>query len=174
MERIPTQRTTARVTALEPPIQAPAMEHVPTGPTPLTRQLPLRTHHTVADTALRLALQRRRDVLPPRQQALNQASAAAFAREVDDALGGDEPGAPFLLVDADAVDGLDGGAGKGVGGWETDRDGHGLLVDGDGGGDLAGGEGDFDGEGLVGGGLGGAPGADGGELVGDDQGGDLY
>jgi len=71
------------------------------------------------------------------------------------------------------VDGFDGGAGEGVGGWEADRDRHGLLVDGDGGGDFAGGEGDFDGEGLVGGGLGGGPGADGGELVGDDQGGDL-
>lgn len=174
MKRIPTQRTTTRVTALEPPIQTPTMEHIPTSPAPLTRQLPLRTDHAVADAALRLALQRRRDVLPPRHQPLNQTAAVAFAREVDDALRGDEPGAPFLLVDADAVDGFDGGAGEGVGGWEADRDRHGLLVDGDGGGDFAGGEGDFDGEGLVGGGLGGAPGADGGELVGDDQRGDLY
>lgn len=149
------------------------MEHIPTRPTALTRQLPLRTDHTIADTALGLALQRRGDVLPPRHQPLDEAAAVAFARKVDDALGGDEPGAPFLLVDADAVDGFDGGAGEGVGGREADRDRHRLLVDGDGGGDLAGGEGDFDGEGLVGGGLGGAPGADGGELVGDDQGGDL-
>lgn len=150
------------------------MEHIPTSPAPLTRQLPLRTHHTVADAALRLTLQRRRDVLPPRQQALDQTATVAFAREVDDALGGDEPGAPFLLVDADAVDGFDGGAGERVGRWEADRNGHDLLVDGDGGGDFAGGERDFDGEGLVGGGLGGPPGADVGELIGDDYGGDLH
>ena len=144
------------------------MEHIPTSPAPLARQLPLRTHNAIANTALGLALQRCRNISPPRHQPLDQAAALAFAREVDNALCGDEPGTPFLFVNTDAVDGVDGGAGQWVGGWETDRDGHGLLVDGDGGGDFMGGVRDFDSERLVGGGLGGGPGADGGELVGDD------
>ena len=139
----------------------------------LTRQLPVRTHNTIANRALSLPLHRSRHVAPPRQQAVDDGIALARAAggEVDDALGVDDPEAPLLLRDADAVDGVDFCAGERVGGREADGDGHGLFVDGDGGGDFAGGGGDFDGHWLVGCGLGGGPVADDGEFLGDDEGG---
>ena len=142
----------------------------------LVRQLAVRTDDTVANGTLRLPLHRSRHVLPPRHQAVDDgvALAGAAGGEVDDALGVDDPEAPFLLRDADAVDGLDLCAGERVGGGEADGDGHGLFVDGDRGGDFARGGGDFDGHWLVGGGLGGGPVADDGEFLGDDEGGDVF
>ena len=91
MKRIPTQRTTTRVAALEPPIQAAPVKHVPTRSTPLTWQLLLRTNHAVADTALGLPLQCGRHVLSPSHQSLDKTPSIAFVREVNDALSGDEP-----------------------------------------------------------------------------------
>lgn len=138
MKSIPTQRATARITALEPPIQTCPMKHVPTRRATLAGQLLLRTDHAVANATLGLALQRGGDVLAPRHEPLNEASTVAFAGEIDHALRCDQPGAPFLLVDADSVHGVDGCALERVGGWEVDGDGHCLLVDGDGCGYLAG------------------------------------
>ena len=160
---IPTERTATTIATFKPPKQTTPVEQVPTSPAPLTRQLPIRPNNAIANRALRLPLHRRRHVLPPRQQTVDQvaAFAALGVAEVNDALGRDEPAAPFLLVDADAVDAVDGGAGEWVGGGQVDGDLHCLFVDGDGGGDFAGGGGDFDVEGGVSGGLGGGPGADG-------------
>ena len=141
----------------------------------LTRQLPVRTHDAVANRALGLPLHRSGHVPPPGHQAVDDgiALAGAAGGEVDDALGVDDPEAPLLFRDADAVDGVDFCAGERVGWREADGDGHGLFVDGDRGGDFAGGGGDFDRHWLVGCGLGGAPVADDGEFLGDDEGGDV-
>ena len=179
IEIVPTQRATARIATLEPPEQAAAMERVLARGALLTRQLPIGTNDTVANRALRLPLHRRRDIFPPRHQTIDDGIAFADATggEIDDALSADDPKAPLLLRDTDAVDGFDFGAGERVGGGEADGDGHGLLVDGDGGGDFAGGGGDFDGHGLLllvgGGGLRVGPVADDGEFLGDDEGGDV-
>lgn len=105
--------------------------------------------------------------------------AAAIGGEVDDALRGEEPAAPFFLVDGDAVQGFDGSAGERVRGWEADGDLQELVVEGDAGGDFAAVErGDFDVHGLVrrgviGSGLGWCPVADGLELGSEYHGGDL-
>lgn len=176
IEVIPTQRTATRIAALEPPEQTAAMERILARRALLTRQLPIRTDNTVANRTLRLPLHRRRHVLPPRHQAIDDGIplAGAARGEVDDALGVDDPEAPLLLRDADAVDRFDLGAGERVGWREADRDGHGLLVDGDGGGDFAGGRGDFDRHWLVGCGLRGGPVANDGEFLGDDERGDVF
>lgn len=99
----------------------------------LTRQLPIRTNNTIANGTLRLPLHSSRHILPPRQQAIDDRIpfASAARGEVDDALGVDDPEAPFLLCNTDAVDGLDFCAGERVGWGEADGDGHGLFVDGD-------------------------------------------
>ncbi len=175
MERIPTQRTTARITRLEPPKQARTMKRILARLTLLTRQLPIRTHNAIANGTLRLPLHRSRDVLPPSQQAIDERIpfSGATRGEIDDALRIDEPGIPLLLRNADAVDGGDFGAGEGVGFREVDGDGHCLFVDGDGGCDVARCEGDFDGHGLLGCGLRWRPVTDGGEFGGDDEGGDM-
>ena len=140
IEIIPTQRTTARIAALEPPEQTATMKRILARRALLTRQLPIRTNNTIANRTLRLPLHSSRHILPPRHQAIDDgiALAGAAGGEVDDTLGVDDPEAPFLLRDADAVDGVDFGAGERVGGGEADGDGHGLFVDGDGGGDFAG------------------------------------
>ena len=152
------------------------MKHILAGTTPLTRQLALGAHNTVANRALRLPLHSCRDVLPEGYEPVDEgvAFASATGGEVDDGLRIDDPGAPFLFVDADAVRAVDTGTGEGVGWWEVDCDGHGLFVDGNGGGDFSGGGGDFDGQRLVCGGLGGRPSADDGEFGGDDYWGDVF
>lgn len=177
MKRIATQGTTARIAALEPPKQAAPMETVAAGAAALGGQLAVGRDNAVADRALGLTLEHGGDVAAPGDQAVDEgapaataagASAAAGVGEVDDALGGDEPAAPFLLVDGDAVLGLDGGARERVGWGQADGDRHCLLVDRDAGGEFARGEGDFDLEGLVVcGGLGEGPFVDGVELRGD-------
>ena len=182
IEIIPTQRTTARVAALEPPEQTAAMKRVLARRALLARQLPVRAHDAVANGALRLPLHRGRHVFPPGHQAVDDGVALAHAAggEVDDALGVDDPEAPLLLRDADAVDRLDFGAGERVGGRQADGDAHGLFVDGDRGGDFAGRGGDFDGHWLLllllvgGGGLRGGPVADDGEFLRDDERGDVF
>ena len=172
---IPTQGAATRIAALEPPKQTATMKRILARRALLTRQLPVRTHNTIANRTLGLALHRSRHVAPPRHQAVDDGIALARAAggEVDDALGVDDPEAPLLFRDADAVDRVDFCAGERVGGREADGDGHGLFVDGDRGGDFAGGGGDFDRHWLVGCGLGGGPVADDGEFLGDDQGGDV-
>lgn len=90
------------------------MEQIPTSPTPLIRQPPLCTHNTIANCTLALPLQRTCHILPPRHQSLDQPATATRAREVNDTCGGKEPSTPFLLVNADAVDGGDGGGGEGI------------------------------------------------------------
>ena len=145
----------------------------------LARQLAVRAHDAVANGALGLALHGGRHVLPPRHQPVDDGVALADAAggEVDDALGVDDPEAPLLLRDADAVDRVDFGAGERVGGGKADGDAHGLFVDGDRGGDFAGRGGDFDRHWLlllllvvVGGcGLRGGPVADDGEFLRDDE-----
>lgn len=109
----------------------------------LGRQRLIRPDNTVANRALRLPLHSCGDILAPGEEAVDESVAFADAagRAGDDALRIDDPGAPFFLGDADAVDAFDFGAGEGVGGREADEDGHCLLVDGDRGGDFAGGEG---------------------------------
>ena len=182
IEIIPTQRTTARVAALEPPEQTAAMKRVLTRRALLARQLPVRAHDAVANGALRLPLHRGRHVLPPRHEAVDDGVAFAHAAggEVDDALGVDEPEAPLLLRDADAVDRVDLGAGERVGRGQADGDAHCLFVEGDRGGDFAGRGGDFDGHWLllllVGGGCGlrGGPVADDGEFLRDDERGNVF
>ena len=175
VEVIPTQRAATRIAALEPPEQTAAMKRILARRALLTRQLPVRTHDTVANRTLRLPLHRSRHVPPPRHQAVDDGIALARAAggEVDDALGIDDPEAPLLFRDADAVDRVDFCAGERVGWREADGDGHGLFVNGDRGGDFTGGGRDFDRHWLVGCGLGGAPVADDGEFLGDDEGRDV-
>ena len=183
IEIIPTQRTTARVAALEPPEQTAAMKRVLARRALLARQLPVHAHDAVANGALRLPLHRRGYVFPQGNQAGDDG--VAFARaaggEVDDALRVDDPEAPLPLRDADAVDRVDFGAGERVGGGQADGDAHGLFVDGDRGGDFAGRGGDFDGHWLLlllvvggSGGLRGGPVADDGEFLRDDERGDVF
>lgn len=184
IEIIPTQRTAARVAALEPPEQTAAMERVLARRALLARQLPVRAHDAVANGALRLALHGGRHVLPPGHQTVDDGIALADAAggEVDDALGVDDPEAPLLLRDADAVDGVDFGAGERVGGGKADGDAHCLFVDGDRGGDFAGRGGHFDRHCLlllllVGGCCGrlrGGPLADDREFLRDDERGDVF
>ena len=114
------------------------MKHVPTCSTPLTWQLLLRTNDAVADTTLGLSLQGGGHVLSPSHQSLDETPSIAFVGEVNDALSRDQPRAPFLLVDADAVDGIDSCTLERVRWRKVDRNGHCLFVDGDGSGDLAG------------------------------------
>lgn len=92
------------------------MERVLARRAPLARQLLVGAHNAVANGALRLPLHRGRHVLPPRHQAVDDGVALADAAggEVDDALGVDDPEAPLLLLDADAVDRLDLCAGERV------------------------------------------------------------
>ena len=183
IEIIPTQRTTARIAALEPPEQTAAMKRVLARRALLARQLPVRADDAVANGAFRLALHGGRHVLPPGREAVDDGVAFAHAAggEVDDALGVDDPEAPLLIRDADAVDRLDFGAGERVGRGQADGDAHCLFVDGDRGGDFAGRGGDFDRHWLllllllVGGcGLRGRPVADDGELLRDDERGDVF
>lgn len=61
---VPTQRTRALVTALEPPEQTHRMERVLTRRAALVRRLHVRRDDTVADSALALALERPLHVLP--------------------------------------------------------------------------------------------------------------
>ena len=150
------------------------MKRVLARATPFRGQLAVDADDAVADGALALALERARHVLAPGDQTVDDgAQAAARGREGDDALGGDEPAAPLLLVDGDAVDGFDGRGGERIGGREGDADAHDLLVDGVRGGDGAAGKGDFDLRGLVGGGLSRDPVVDCFQLRVDDQGRDL-
>ena len=183
VEIIPTQRTTARVAALEPPEQAAAVKRVLARRALLARQLAVRAHDAVANGALGLPLHGRRHVPPPGRQTVDDGVALADAArgEVDDALGVDEPEAPLLLRDADAVDRVDLGAGERVGRGQADGDAHCLFVDGDRGGDFAGRRGDFDRHSLLllvggGGGCGlrGGPVADDGEFLRDDERGDVF
>lgn len=78
------------------------MEEVLAGPAPLARQLAIAAHDAVADRALGLTFEGSSNVAPPGKQAFHD-RLAAIGREVDDALGGDQPATPFLLVDGDAV-----------------------------------------------------------------------
>lgn len=139
MERIPTQRTTARIARLEPPKQARTMKRILASLTLLTRQLPIRTHNAVANRTLRLPLHRSGDILPPSQQPINQRVplSGATRGEIDNPLRIDEPGIPLFLRNADAVDGGDFGPGEWIGFREVDGDCHGLFVDGNGGCDVA-------------------------------------
>ena len=117
VKRIPTQRTTTRITALKPPKQARIMKRILARLTLFARQLPIPTHHTITNRTLRLSLHRSCDILPPRHQPINQRVAlpSATRGEVDYALRIDQPEIPFLLRDANAVDGCDFCAGEGVG-----------------------------------------------------------
>lgn len=91
-------------------------------------------------------------------------------RKRDDALSVDEPTAPPLLVDANAVDAFDRGVVQRVGRGERDGDLHRLVVDFVASGDCLGFGVDFDDERLRIGVLGRYPFRDGGELGGDDGG----
>ena len=177
VEIVPAQRTTARIATLEPLEQTAAMKRVLTRRALLIRQLPVRTHDTVTNGTFRLPLHSSRHIPPPRQQAIDDRIPlpTATSGEADNALSIDDPKAPFLLRDPDAVDRLDFRAGERVRGGQADGDTHGLFVDGDRGGDFAGGGGDFDGHWLVRSGLRrGGPFADDGEFLGDDERGDVF
>lgn len=94
-------------------------------------------------------------------------------RKRDDTLRIDKPAAPFLLVDADAVDALDRGLVQRVSRGQADDDLHRLVVDLVAGDDFFGLGVDFDDELLRVGVLGRDPVFNGGELGGDDGGGYL-
>lgn len=110
IERIPTKRAAARIATLEPPEQAAAVEHVAARAAALAGQLAVGAHDAVADGALGLALERGGHVAPPGYEAVDQGALVPAAAEVDHPLRRHEPAAPLLLVDGDAVDGVDGGA----------------------------------------------------------------
>jgi len=95
-------------------------------------------------------------------------------RKRDNALRIDKPTPPPLLVDADAVDACDRGLTQRVGWWQRDGDLHRLVVDFVAGRDIFGFGVDFDDERLRVGVLGRDPVFDGGELGGDDGGGNLW
>lgn len=135
MERIPTQRTTARVTALKPPKQTSAMKRILASLTLLIRQLSIGPNNTVANRTLSLPLHRSRHILPPRHQSINYSIPlpSTARREIDNALRIYKPEIPLLLCDTDAVHGCHFGASEGVWFGQVDGYGHGLFVDGDGG-----------------------------------------
>lgn len=110
MECIPAKRAAARVAALEPPKEATAVEHVPTGAATLAGELPVGPDHAVADGALGLALERGRHVASPGQQPVDQRALVAAAAEVDNPLRCHQPAMPFLLVHSNAVHRVDHGA----------------------------------------------------------------
>ena len=172
MKRVPTQRTTTRITTLKPPKQTRTMKRILARLTLLARQLPVRTNNAVTNRTLRLPLHRSRDVLPPSHQPIDDRVPLTRTPggEVDNPLRVDEPEVPLFLCDRDAVHRAHFGASQGVGFWEGDGDGHCLFVDGDGSGDFASGGGDFDGHWLVCRGLGWGPRAHGGKFGGDEEG----
>lgn len=98
IKAIPTERATTAVAASEPAKQARTMEHILAGATPLVRRLHIRTDHRIADGALALSLKRALYVLPEGYQAISQVS-----MEHDDALNGEQPRSPLLLVDNDSL-----------------------------------------------------------------------
>lgn len=110
------------------------METVPTRRTPLPRQLAIGADDGIADGAFRLALEGARDVAPERLEAGDE----RVVGEGDGALGVDEPGLPFAVVDADALDALDGGVVERVRAGQPDGDLHALVVDRVGGAELFG------------------------------------
>lgn len=162
IKRIAAKRTAARIAAFEPAKQTAAVEHVATSPAPFVGQLPIRSDHAVADRALRLPLESRCHILPPRLQADDQR--ALIAADVYDALRRHKPTAPFLLVDGYPMHRVDGRARKRVRGREANNNLHELLVNRHAGGDFARGGRDSDGERFVGRGLRGGPFANSGEF----------
>lgn len=119
MKSVPTQRTTTRVAAPEPPKQTNRMKGILARGTLLIRRLHIRADDGVTDGALALALQGALDVASERQQSIDEAAVA----EHDDALDCAEPGLPFLLGDADAGAGGDERVGEGVGWGQGDAEG---------------------------------------------------
>lgn len=105
----------------------------------LPRQLPVLRYHTITNRALRLALHCRIDVLAPCLEAVNEGAFVSCGRKIDYSLRRHDPRVPFLFVNGDAVDGVDCGAGEGVGWGKVDSDFHELVIDRDAGGYFAGG-----------------------------------
>lgn len=105
----------------------------------LPRQLPILRYHTITNRALRLALHCRIDVLAPCLETVNEGAFVSCGRKIDYSLRRHDPRVPFLFVNGDAVDGVDCGAGEGVGWGKVDSDFHELVIDGDAGGYFAGG-----------------------------------
>lgn len=94
-EIVPAQRTSALVTALEPPEQTHRVECVLAGGASLVRSLHVRRDDGVADRALTLSLQSTLDVLPEGQQSVHNIA----VRKHDHSLDGKKPALPFSLID---------------------------------------------------------------------------
>ena len=92
---VPAQRTSALVTALEPPEQTDRVECVLAGGTSLVRSLHVRRYDGVTDRALALPLQGTLDILPEGQQSVHYVA----VRKHDHTLNGKKPALPFSLVD---------------------------------------------------------------------------
>lgn len=148
------------------------MKEILAGPAPHLRQLAIAAHNAIADSALGLAFEGSSHIAPPGQQAFHD-RLAAIGREVDDALSGDQPAAPFLLVDGNAANGFHRSAGERVRGGKADGDLQELVVEWDAGCNFAAGEGYFNLHGLIRVGLRGGPVADRLELGSEYQRGDL-
>ena len=129
---------------------------------PLIRQLPITSHNTVANRALRLSLHSLIHIPLESGQGVDQAA----IEDSDSAEGRAEPRLPLLLVDSDTIDAFNARVGQRKGGWECDAHGHCLIVDGIGGGDFVGTRSDFDRERRVR--LGVGPFSDGLKGCGDD------
>ena len=71
MEGVATKRTATRIAALEPTVQAAAVEHVSACATFLVWQLPLGADNAITNSTLCLTLERRSDVLSPGQETLD-------------------------------------------------------------------------------------------------------
>lgn len=123
-KRIPTERTIAPRTLLEPPVQTARMEPLRALRALLLRHLALVVELALADGAGGHALEAVADQVLEAADALDDAVLAQHGH-----VGDHEPAVPLAGVAGELADAVGGGVGEGVGGREGDGDLQGLVVD---------------------------------------------